>query len=422
MNLKVKAEEGKKFAIYSGDNNPIHLDDVTGYNSMFGEKICHGCLVILKFFYLINLDKIIKDKKKYSIKILFLKHFSYEKKINIIRKKNKFFFYQSRLIVAELKINFENNFSNFILGGNKNFTITARKKKELYNSKNLSFALCNLSMFVGTIYPGKNSIIREISINYNKEFDFSKKKISIFSKKKDSRYPLIYNKLLFKNYNIEFQTLIRPKLKPSKIKLSKKIKNLVNKMNDRILIIGAGSGIGKELLDIFKVNKKLDIIATYHKNKFSDKNKNIKIIKLDIEKSIKKIKKICNNKKKLKVYYFATPKIDLDIKEKKYINRYKKFFIKYPLDILNSFKGNRIEFFYPSTIYVDKIKSKYSMIKKIAEKKLKMICSKNIKINLLRIDEVNTKQNLTVFDKNLPSFTQLLDKNKHYQDKIFFTN
>ena len=80
MNLKVKAEEGKKFAIYSGDNNPIHLDDVTGYNSMFGEKICHGCLVILKFFYLINLDKIIKDKKKYSIKILFLKHFSYEKK------------------------------------------------------------------------------------------------------------------------------------------------------------------------------------------------------------------------------------------------------------------------------------------------------------------------------------------------------
>ena len=36
----------KKFSELSGDNNLIHLDDLIGYNSIFGEKICNGCLVI----------------------------------------------------------------------------------------------------------------------------------------------------------------------------------------------------------------------------------------------------------------------------------------------------------------------------------------------------------------------------------------
>ena len=45
---------------------------------------------------------------------------------------------------------------------------------------------------------------------------------------------------------------------------------------------------------------------------------------------------------------------------------------------------------------------------------------KNITINLLRIDEVNTKQNISLSNKDLPSFTQLVNKNNHYQNKIFF--
>ena len=53
MNFKISVKEGKKFSELSGDNNLIHLDNLIGYNSIFGEKICHGCLVILKIFKII---------------------------------------------------------------------------------------------------------------------------------------------------------------------------------------------------------------------------------------------------------------------------------------------------------------------------------------------------------------------------------
>ena len=48
MNFKISDKEGKNFSKLSGDSNSIHLDDVVGYNSIFREKICHGCLIILK--------------------------------------------------------------------------------------------------------------------------------------------------------------------------------------------------------------------------------------------------------------------------------------------------------------------------------------------------------------------------------------
>ena len=420
MEFKITNREGRSFAKLSGDNNSIHLDDIIGYNSLFGEKICHGCLVMLKFFDLINLNKLIKNKERYLIKIIFLKHFSYEKKIKILKKKNYFFFYQSKILIAELKINYHNKFTKFNLVKKRSFKINIKKNKRNNNIENLSLLLRKLSMFVGTIFPGEDSIIRDVSINYNKNRYFSEKKIDIFSKKLDSRYPIINNKIVYKNYNIEFQTLIRPSFNFKRVKINKKIKNITNNIKDKILIIGAGSGMGRELLDIFKLNSKLKIIATYYKNKILIKNKNIKIIKLDIEKSINKVKKIINNFNNITVYYFATPKINLDIKDNESLNQYKRFYIKYPLEILSSFKGQNIKFFYPSTVYVNKIKSTYAEIKKNAELKLRKINKKNITINLLRIDEVNTKQNISLSNKNLPTFTQLVNKNKQYQNKIFF--
>jgi hypothetical protein len=420
MEFKITNREGRSFAKLSGDNNSIHLDDIIGYNSLFGEKICHGCLVMLKFFDLINLNKLIKNKERYLIKIIFLKHFSYEKKIKILKKKNYFFFYQSKILIAELKINYHNKFTKFNLVKKRSFKIDIKKNKINNNIENLSLLLRKLSMFVGTIFPGEDSIIRDVSINYNKNRYFSEKKIDIFSKKLDSRYPIINNKIVYKNYNIEFQTLIRPSFNFKGVKINKKIKNITNNIKDKILIIGAGSGMGRELLDIFKLNSKLKIIATYYKNKILIKNKNIKIIKLDIEKSINKVKKIINNFNNITVYYFATPKINLDIKDNESLNQYKRFYIKYPLEILSSFKGQNIKFFYPSTVYVNKIKSTYAEIKKNAELKLRKINKKNITINLLRIDEVNTKQNISLSNKNLPTFTQLVNKNKQYQNKIFF--
>jgi len=71
MNFKIIDSEGLKYSKISGDNNPIHLDKLFGYNSIFGEKICHGCLVILKFFKITKINNIIKKNNKFSIKISF---------------------------------------------------------------------------------------------------------------------------------------------------------------------------------------------------------------------------------------------------------------------------------------------------------------------------------------------------------------
>ena len=52
MNFSITQKEVKKFANYSGDFNQIHTDWLTGYNSLYGENIAHGVLVI---FYVLNM-------------------------------------------------------------------------------------------------------------------------------------------------------------------------------------------------------------------------------------------------------------------------------------------------------------------------------------------------------------------------------
>ena len=58
-----------------------------------------------------------------------------------------------------------------------------KKLLDFYNKKNymgvLSMLLCSLTKYVGTVYPGENSIINEININFNKSFNFSKNHIYI---------------------------------------------------------------------------------------------------------------------------------------------------------------------------------------------------------------------------------------------------
>ena len=280
--------------------------------------------------------------------------------------------------------------------------------------------LRNLSKYVGTIYPGKKSIIREININFNNDINFQDNKIVIFSKKKDKRFPIINNLLKFKKYKVQFQTLFRPTFQDKKTKINKILKNKINQIKENILIIGASSGIGKELLNIFKSNIKIKIFASYNKNLIKIKKKNISIFKFDKEKPSKKITKILNTFSTLKVYYLATPKIRTDVSGYEIYNLYKKYYIDYPLKIIKSFKKKNMQFFYPSTVYINKINSTYTKTKKEAERRLKKIKDKNIKINILRIEEVNTKQNLSLFSRKLPSFIELLNKNRVYQKNIFF--
>ena len=194
----------------------------------------------------------------------------------------------------------------------------------------------SISKYVGKVYPGKNSIIREININYNNKFKYNKNKIKIFSKKIDKRFPIIINKIIFDKYFIEFQSLDRPIIKNRKIKLNNVLKKTINKIQENILIIGGSQGIGKDVFNILRNNKKIFKIVTYYKNKINLKDKKIVIKKIDIEKNIKKINQIISNYAPIKIFYFPTKKIFFDNKlDNKTTKDYEKMFFLLPLKLLN---------------------------------------------------------------------------------------
>ena len=81
-----------------------------------------------------------------------------------------------------------------------------------------------ISKYVGTIYPGENSLIKRININLNGYLNFRNKKIEILSKKIDPRFPIIENRLSYGKFIIEFQTLERPVVKKNKKIITKILK------------------------------------------------------------------------------------------------------------------------------------------------------------------------------------------------------
>jgi len=385
--------------------------------------------VVLKIFQIHSFRKFLVNLNKFHIKIKFNKHFSYDQKILIKSRtlnKNLFFeLFQFNELKASIFIENTN-----IISSNKFKKVSKKFKKKnnlikFYNKKNymgtLSMLLCSLTKYVGKIYPGEYSIINEIDVNFNKSFNFDTKNIYIYSKKIYKRLPLILNKLQYQNYKIEFKTLERPKLILKFNKITSHINNRVKKIKENILIIGASSGIGFDILNIFKINKKIKILSTYNINKININQKNIRKIKVNLSKDIFKIKKIINKYSPLNIYYFATPKINTLLNNKHTMKLYKKFYVDYPLKIISFAKKNKLKFFYPSTIFINKkITSNYTKAKILGENSLKKIKNNYVKVNICRIGEVNTKQNLSLINQNFPNFSDLLTKNKSYEKKIFF--
>ena len=233
--------------------------------------------MVLKIFQIHSFRKFLVNLNKFHIKIKFNKHFSYDQKILIKSRtlnKNLFFeLFQFNELKASIFIENTN-----IISSNKFKKVSKKFKKKnnlikFYNKKNymgtLSMLLCSLTKYVGKIYPGEYSIINEIDVNFNKSFNFDTKNIYIYSKKIDKRLPLILNKLQYQNYKIEFKTLERPKLILKFNKITSHINNRVKKIKENILIIGASSGIGFDILNIFKINKKIKILSTYNINKIN---------------------------------------------------------------------------------------------------------------------------------------------------------
>ena len=414
--FKISDNRGYAYSIESGDKNKIHLDNLTGYNSIFNHKIIYGTLIF--FEVLKELD--FKKLNQYSINIQFINAFKYNEPIKY--KKTKIYQKNFGLAYVHFSKKTEYQFNNEKLKLIKTFNLNNfnSSKKFISVDKKIRVILNHLSWYVGMVNPGKYSLINNINLVHNSNI-LKSKKLKIYSKK-IPKFPLIKNRITFDNFIVEFTTAIRPHLKKTNIKISKQVKKLALCTKIPILILGASSGIGKEIFDIYKNNKNINIISTYNKNRFVCNKKNIETFKLNIKNIEKKIKFIFHQYRKLRIYYFLSPKILYTNNNHYKIKEYNNFYIKIPQKIISLVPKNlNLEFFYPSTILINKKENNdYTKSKIIAEKILTKLNKNNIKINVLRIDGINTKQNLSFLNQKNPSFIEKLNTNNKYKKEVFF--
>ena len=159
-----------------------------------------------------------------------------------------------------------------------------------------------------------------------------------------------------------------------------------------------------------------------YKNKINENKKNLIVKKLNVETDLEVIYKIIKKFEPIIIYYFPTPKIFFNsINDKNLIELYKKYFIYIPIKIIKHASNFQSKFFYPSTVYNNPL-SPYSLIKLKAENEINKLRKLKIKINILKIPGVNTRQNLSLISKKLPNFRDLISKNKKILNKVFFKN
>ena len=417
--ITINKRNGIYFSKKSGDHNKIHIDELTGYNSQFGENIIHGALLAIRILkYFIKKNQI--NLKEQGIRFYFLNYAKYGEKIKIKKTKENLIFIQNNKIIVKANLFFYENEKIEINKIRKRFNLN----KKLINNIDFENILMLISKYVGTIYPGEHSIIRRIDItNQIKEND----KNEIISWKLDDRTPIIQNILKFKNIFSYFESLERPQILKKKFYISKDLQSKIKSLEGNVLIIGASSGIGNEVLELLKINSNINLFASYYKNKILNKfsYKKIKFLKLDITKDILKFKKLISESN-FSIYYFASPPIKLE-KVKSLNLIYKKYYYDF-LEKLIIHMGKQkynYKIFYPSTSFINtEDKSSYTKTKLYSETKIKSLIKNydNIKVNILRIERVLTKNNLSFFQNTVPSFTELLNNNKAYQSKFFFEN
>ena len=414
FDMIIRLKEGINYSKKSRDFNQIHLSDKAGHNSQFGQKIIFGVLI---------LKKILKLKKIHNFNKLsanFIKPFFYNKKIllNIL-------VFQKNGGLLDINFGNENNFKfNFRSMKKSAYTLPKLKK----TSSKLFLLLDLISKYVGTIYPKNGGIIGNIKINFydNKKlpkiFNSSDKKVLIYSKKRGKNLSFIENQLVSEDFLIEFLSFELQSINLKKNKTPAKFKSIINKIKDNVIVFGGSRGLGLELTNLLKKNKKIKIFSTYNLNKIQNKSnivyKNFFLNKAGINKIFRFILK---NRIKY-IYYFITPKIYSDIKNSYLLKIYKKYYLYFPSVLIKKLikKKYKFNFFFPSTSFILNKKSSYTEAKLEAEKKLSLFSQQSSIVNFYRLPEMNTFQNTGILKKKLTSLINFMNNDNRFKKKLFF--
>ena len=349
--MKISGKESKLFSKMSGDKNKIHLSRQFAKKFFFKEPIAHGVLVVL--FCLSGFLR--KVRKKVFIKnmtITFHNYINLDEEFEIKYKKN--------LIVLRNNLNKKITISlhyRFI----KKFSHIKDKYKSKYKLNNISnFKLIHLliesSKIVGNVHPGNGGLIHQI--NYNADKKYIKKKISVLRKRNFYKINLIE-----KNEKIEIVSSKTKSFENSKKIINKK--KIYNYDNFKIMVFGPGSIFSEKVKEYFSLSKVNFINYSFRLNS--------KGLMKQVDKV--KIKKIIEKQKPNLIFYFSSPKITLENKNKFLKITYKEIYFNIIVYLINILKKNNLnsKIFYPSTTFLSKKNrfeknSLYVRTKKMAEK------------------------------------------------------
>jgi hypothetical protein len=417
INFIITTKDGKKFLEESKDKNEIHQKKFKFNNTIYDHHIVYGCLIIIKL-----IKQICEINQYYSLYVRFINGAKFDQNISVIKKNKKIFLNQNHQLITTVELsNHDVSEHEKLLKDNN--CINKKNYIPKNNNNNLFSALKYLSRYVGCEFPGNKSIILEIKIIRNEKAN-ENNNLSIYSFFLYEKLFLIKNYLFYKNIYIEFITTKIPELKIKYKKIIKKNLQLIQGINKNLLIIGASSGIGNDLLKVLSFNKKIKIFATYYKNKIDIKKNNIFKKKINLLEKIDDIFQIIKKNYPLNVYYFATPKILISYNNRPQISLYKKYYIEVPKKIIKFADRNKINcnIFIPSTIFINKKVSKkddYTNVKLLSEKILKKAETNFVKVSILRVADIYTKNNLSITQRNLPYFRDILFNSKNYLKKLF---
>ncbi|MDC0225295.1 MaoC/PaaZ C-terminal domain-containing protein [Gammaproteobacteria bacterium] len=395
MNLKrtFSIENQTDFASFSGDYNPIHINEKESIRTHAGQPIVHGVHMVLWALDAFRIDL----KANSNIDINFTSQVNLNTEVQAVLNKTKneiLIFGDSEVKYCSIKIrklstikiaSVTNKDAVFdisnhepddleidnIREGQKFNNLYGGSKKHLgknifpYLVKsyglNFVYEIACISSIVGMKVPGNHSLFLNLGLSFTSD---NKNKYFIINTKHDilrlcsiSYYGL--------NLNAEIKALFRPKptLVSSISALKKEFDNHISLKNKKVLVIGGSRGIGAY------VTKLCSIMGASVTFTYNSQNEEAVLIEKEIlinggKANCRKMNVLDNNDIEMLddnfdyIFYFATPKISPNSSKeinKKMADYFSLFYVDAFKNIVKKFSSldKKIKYLYPSTSYID---------------------------------------------------------------------